>query len=250
MHTEAGLQFLWNYLIAHQNSGGDLSSLDGNALGFLAHCLRGFAYSKAGYLQDLYVSYKLKERRDGFFVEFGATDGMFLSNTYYLETSLGWDGILAEPLPSWNRQLALNRSAGIDKRCVWRESGKTLEFLVARRHPELSSLAGFCESDRHAEARLADAERISVQTISLNDLLLEHDAPHAIDYLSIDTEGSELEILSAFDFERFDVRIITVEHNFTGAREPLRRLLESKGFVREFEMFSRDDDWYFHPQRL
>ena len=250
LHTDAGLLFLWNYLIAHQNAGVAQAPLDGNALAFLAHCLRDFSRSKACYLQDLYATYKLGNRQEGFFVEFGATDGVLLSNTYYLEKCLDWDGILAEPLPDWNRRLVLNRSANIDKRCVWRESGETLEFLVAKRHPELSSLKGFGTADSYAEARLAESETIAVETVSLNDLLIENDAPDTIDYMSIDTEGSELDILDAFDFDRFKVRVMTIEHNFTDARDRIHRLLASKGFVREFEIFSKNDDWYFHPQRV
>lgn len=249
LHTEAGLSFLWDYLIAHRNVAADLS-LDHNSVAFLAHCLKHFSFSKAYHLQDLYVTYKLAGKREGFFVEFGAADGVFLSNTFYLEKHLDWDGILAEPLPEWNRKLLRNRDASIDNRCVWRESGKTLEFVVARAYPELSSLKGFGESDSYAQARKVDSEIIPVETVSLNDLLTEYDAPHTIDYLSIDTEGSEYEILSTFDFERFQVRILTVEHNFTETREPIRQLLQSHGFVREFEIFSKNDDWYFHPDRI
>jgi hypothetical protein len=60
----------------------------------------------------------------------------------------------------------------------------------------------------------------------------------------VDTEGSEFEILQAFDFQKFDVRIITVEHNFTMNRERICALLESRGFLRVFERFSMWDDWY------
>lgn len=250
LHTDAGLLFMWNYLIANQNADPRAGAPNEEAIAFLAHCLRSFSRSKACYLQDLYVTYKLRDKRGGFFVEFGAADGVFLSNTYSLEKSLDWDGILAEPLPEWNRKLLQNRDASIDNRCVWRESGKVLEFNVARAHPELSSLKGFGENDSCAQARAVDSEIILVETVSLNDLLTQYGAPRTIDYLSIDTEGSEYEILSTFDFGRFDVRVITVEHNFTDTREAIRRLLQSHGFVREFEIFSKNDDWYFHPDRV
>ncbi len=250
IHTEGGLTFLWEYLLAHQNVPENFS-IDRNSVGFLAHCLERFPQSKAHLLQDLYVTYKLANKKGGFFVEFGATDGIFLSNTYYLEKNLGWQGVLAEPFPKWRDPLRSNRSAKIDYRCVWRESGKKLEFLAANRYPELSSLKSFAANDLHADARLIDAETLIVETISLNDLLLEHAAPGMIDYLSIDTEGSEFDILDSFDFEKFKIRVITVEHNFKPEiRESIRRLLEAQGFVREFEMFSKADDWYFHPGRL
>ena len=85
----------------------------------------------------------------------------------------------------------------------------------------------------------------------LEDLLIEHGAPADIDYLSVDTEGSELDILSAFDFDRYKVRIITVEHNYRDdVRASIHQLLTTNGFKREFETFTDYDDWYYHPQRL
>jgi FkbM family methyltransferase len=199
----------------------------------------------------MYVTHKLHAKRDGFFVEFGATDGVTLSNTYYLEKSLDWKGIVAEPLATWHAALSANRRAVIDHRCVWWESGKTLDFLAANRYPELSSIAEFAGDDYQASTRAIDATSITVKSVSLNDLLTEHEAPSRIDYLSIDTEGSELDILSAFDFDRFKVSVITVEHNYQpDMRGSIQQLLGAHGFVREFEQFSRFDDWYFHPSRV
>ena len=69
--------------------------------------------------------------------------------------------------------------------------------------------------------------------------LRHHGAPKTIDYLSIDTEGSELEILSAFDFSAYHVRIITVEHNYSPMRGKLHDLLTSNSFTRAFERIFR-----------
>ena len=88
----------------------------------------------------------------------------------------------------------------------------------------------------------------TVETVSLGDLLREHSAPETIDYLSIDTEGSELEILEAFDFQDYRFLAITVEHNHVQEnRERIKNLLESKGYVNVLGNFSRWDDWYLHP---
>jgi hypothetical protein len=82
-----------------------------------------------------------------------------------------------------------------------------------------------------------------VSTISLNDLLAEHAAPLDIDYLSIDTEGSEFEILSSLDFEKYDIKVITCEHNYTPARVKIHDLLASKGYVRTKTDMSQFDYW-------
>ena len=71
--------------------------------------------SKSQLRQDLFVLSRLNFKRGGYYVEFGATNGIDLNNTYLLETEFGWDGILAEPAVCWHRDLKLNRKAAIEK---------------------------------------------------------------------------------------------------------------------------------------
>ncbi|WP_397417282.1 FkbM family methyltransferase [Phenylobacterium sp.] len=209
---------------------------------FIAFCLRHLSESSAQLLQDLWVAYETAEQRGGYFVEFGAVDGVHASNTLYLERHLGWTGILAEPARIAHAALKANRACAIDTRCVWSESGRKLLFnqTVPLVH---STIDSFSAGDMHAASR-EGGERYEVETVSLNDLLAQWEAPTRIDYLSVDTEGSELDILAAFDFDRWDVRLISVEHNFTTAREALLDLLASKGYERRFPALSRVDDWY------
>lgn len=191
--------------------------------------------------QDFFVLNALGWKRDGFFVEFGATDGKTLNNSWLLEKAFGWNGILAEPARVWREALSnAGRSAAIEFDCVWSRSGETLEFLEAD-WAELSTIGDFKTSDGHKRHK---AQSYSVQTISLNDLLIKHQAPAVMDYLSIDTEGSELEILSQLDFARFKFRCITCEHNFGSTRQAIHELLTSHGYQRKFEDISRFDDWY------
>ena len=83
-----------------------------------------------------------------------------------------------------------------------------------------------------------------VETISLLDMLDKFDAPRHIDYLSIDTEGSEYEILRDFDFDKYKFSVITCEHNQTETRDRIYDLLTGKGYVRKMEDLSQQDDWY------
>lgn len=215
----------------------------GNYYEFIEACRK----SRSQLLQDVFVLSQTSFKRGGFFVEFGATDGIELSNTYLLEKHFGWNGILAEPAKCWHQSLQQNRVAALDTSCVWSKSGDLIEFREVEdgknADPSLSTIRQFSKSDRHKKAR-RHAEHYSVQTISLDDLLIRHQAPRMIDYLSIDTEGSEFEILSAFNFASFEIATISCEHNYTANRERIHDLLREYGYRRVLTDFSKFDDWY------
>lgn len=196
--------------------------------------------ARAQIMQDLFALSQLDFKRRGFFVEFGAADGKTLSNSWLLEKRFAWTGILSEPARCWHDALRANRDCRIDTRCVWTATGESIPFTEA---DLFSTASRFVGADRWAGIR-AKGGSYDVPTVSLNDLLVEHDAPAEIDYLSIDTEGSEFEILSRFDFARWRIKVITCEHNFTAIRGPLHDLLASKGYARKFTHLSQHDDWF------
>lgn len=82
--------------------------------------------SKSQINQDIFVLSETSFKRNGYFVEFGATDGITLSNTYLLEKNFDWRGIVAEPLKSKYDILIKNRECHVEDLCVWSESGKVL----------------------------------------------------------------------------------------------------------------------------
>lgn len=212
---------------------------------FLRFVLAHQHEAQAQLFQDLFVGWVYGSKRSGYFVEFGATDGVTLSNTHWLARTLEWRGLLAEPARGWHDALGRNRpDASIDHRCVWKATGERLVFNETP-FRELSTIDALSGNDGHAQARV-QGERYEVATVSLNDLLREHGAPGRIDYLSVDTEGSEADILEAFDWRSTAVGVVTVEHNSTANRDRLHRLLSQQGFRRVFETFSRWDDWYVH----
>jgi FkbM family methyltransferase len=202
--------------------------------------------SRSQLRQDLFVLSETKHTKSGkkgYFVEFGATNGIDLSNTYLLETKFSWTGILAEPGRVWEKKLKKNRpNASIETLCVWKDSNSKLMFNETDT-PELSTVDSFSYKDGHGNAR-SRGKKYEVQTISLYDLLIKHHAPKYIDYLSIDTEGSEFEILKAFNFNEFSFGVISVEHNYTTQRELIFALLTSHGYKRKYENISEFDDWY------
>jgi FkbM family methyltransferase len=233
-------QHLFNALRLSRVSVDRLQSVD--ELHLLAYIFNNVARSHSQILQDIWVCYELREAREGYFVEFGATNGITNSNSALLEREYGWRGLLAEPNPVWHADLRRNRRAALDLRCVAARTGEQVEFLAVE-EAELSTMAAYANQDHFADIR-SHAPRISVETVSLDDLLAAHQAPTTIDYMSIDTEGSEFEILSAFDFNRWQVRLFSIEHNHTEREKDIDALLARHGYLRVFHEFSQWDGWY------
>ncbi|CAN2171364.1 Methyltransferase FkbM [Candidatus Nanopelagicaceae bacterium] len=199
--------------------------------------------SKSQIFQDLMIiatSNNLERLHNFYFVEFGATNGISLSNTYMFEKVFHANGIVAEPARIWQSDLRSNRRCEISNECVWESSGKYLEFVEAS-NPDLSGLTGY-ENSNHEPS---DSRKYQVKTISLLDLLQVNEAPKRIDFLSIDTEGSEFEILKSFDFQKYQFLTIVCEHNYGKNRASIKNLLESKGYKRRHKIVSFFDDWYF-----
>jgi FkbM family methyltransferase len=205
--------------------------------------LKNRAMSQLG--QELWVLENTHYKRGGFFVEFGATNGILLSNTYLLEKEFGWNGICAEPNPTYYEELEKNRLCILSPECIGATTGEEVEFIFADAFGGMAKDAGL---DEHCLKRQAfrDAGQTAVlTTISLNDFLNTHNSPKTIDYLSVDTEGSEFSILEAFPFNQWDIKFITVEHNFTEQRASIRSLLESNGYKCHEAQW---DDWYYKSE--
>lgn len=163
----------------------------------------------------------------GWFVEAGAHDGVGDSQTLALEKA-GWRGLCVEPSRAF-AGLKEHRECCVDDRPLWYKSGhRTYWREVAGGAVELSGLyGGFCDHwDRESRPH-ADDLRI---TVGLTDLLVDYGAPSVIEFLCLDTEGSELSILAGHDFDRFLFKFVAVEHNgVERKRTALLKLLERVG---------------------
>jgi FkbM family methyltransferase len=199
-------------------------------------------YSQIG--QDIEVLKFYNYKRNGFFIEIGASNGITFSNTYLLEKKYDWKGICVEPIPKQFEQLCKNREKSLCyKEAVYNETNKQIVFDIANNSDMLSGISS--NIDCHTKAVNANKTQIMVTTITLNDLLEKSNAPHYIDYLSLDTEGSELEILKSVDFQQYTFGLIDVEHNYVEPRRTqIRDLLLSNGYlyIRENQF----DDCYRH----
>jgi FkbM family methyltransferase len=194
--------------------------------------------------QDIFALYH-RQDSPGYFVEFGSLDGIDTSNTYLLEKHHGWTGILAEPLPRFHEDLRRNRTCIIEPRCVFSHSGDVVQFGEVEDFPAVSTLIS--HKDQHSmwkEKRQTNKVH-DVVTVSLDDMLDEHNAPAVIDYLSIDTEGSEYTILSAYSFKR-PFNTMTVEYANREEREKLFNLLTAHKYIRAHANLSQWEDWYVY----
>jgi hypothetical protein len=199
--------------------------------------------SKSQLRQDLMVVAQTGFKRGGYFVEIGATDGYTLSNSFLLEQEFDWTGILVEPGRAWGTEIYYKRPHSlISTDCVWDKSNQLLSFIETK-DPEYSTTSINWNKSHKSGSKIVN--RYEVRTTSLIDLLINNKAPEYIDYLSIDTEGSELRIMEAFDFSKFSFGIISIEHNYGKNRELIYNLLSNVGYKRRFQNISQWDDWYF-----
>lgn len=182
-------------------------------------------------------------RRGGYFVDLACSDGVTINNTLFMERYLGWSGILIEPNPAFHETLRATRHAAISTRVIAAERG-VAKFRLDNR--ELGGIVGegFDNSQRVRGAELASAEIVEVSTVPLVEVLEEHDAPREIDYLSLDVEGAEWEVLRGFPFDRYQFACMTIE------RPPLELdlLLDGHGYLQV--RTQQYDAFYIHRDHL
>ena len=205
--------------------------------------------------QDAFASFLIGGKFEKTFLEFGATDGLKLSNSYLLEKFFNWRGVLSEPSPQWHESLKKNRkNTEIITDCIWKESGKQLDFFMSD-VGEASTLKDFVDSDlasmpENTKLRKKGGKTISVETMSLNDIVKNNFNGICPSYISIDTEGSEYEILKPFDLDKFRPKLFTIEHNHTENESKIDDLLIPKGYVRIFRELTAFDAWYIPAEIL
>ena len=78
-------------------------------------------------------------------------------------------------------------------------------------------------------------------------MLDKHNCPDVIDYISIDTEGSELSILQNYDFSR-KFKVISVEHNETFNRGPIEEIFRDNGYIQVLQEESKWDAWFLSKE--
>ncbi len=192
-------------------------------------------YSQYG--QDEIVDSILKEKTNGVYVDIGAHDGVSFSNSYFFEEERDWTGVCFEPNPEVFKQLSASRMSSKDCHLVNAGVGiidGTMSFCKCTGSTEM--LSGFIDLydvrhlqriDNEIALNGGSRELIDVKVVRLNEYLSGIGINH-IDYLSIDTEGGEQEILESIDFSKISVSVVSVENNYGSPN--MRTYMESNGF--------------------
>ena len=185
-----------------------------------------------------------QDRRDGFFLDVGCAWPKRHSNTYYLESELGWSGIGVDALPEYARRWKNQRPrAKFFNYLVGDRSGSVETFFRAPKLPGISSV----RPRESFSGKKVDYEEIKIPTITLTKLL-DDNAVVKIDLLSMDIEGAEMPALAGFDIDRFRPQLVCIERYHAG-RENILRYFAAHGYEHLDRYLPYDGlNYYFAPK--
>ena len=203
---------------------------------------------KSQLFQDKWVIMMIQGKQRGVFLEIGSTDGVELNNTFCLEKNFSWSGICVEPNPDFFQKLCENRTAITFPYAFYKQSGQIVEFIP---NGVFGTISKFSYSDHHASKRekfVAEQSTIKVITACPEDILSLYNFPKYFDFLSLDVEGAELDILESIILSEWYPALACVEHNYVADRRlEIFELFSSYGYQR---MECKWDDWYYNLEVL
>lgn len=173
------------------------------------------------YCQDKSLENSIfKGYKKGVFVDVGAYDGVDINNTLYFETTNNWRGINIEPIDKVYKRLESNRKKSINIKAAISDEEELIEYIIF--NDKLEMLSGIKKNYSDIQNIRIDSEMGSLQeefkttelikTKRLETILDEHNILH-INYLSIDVEGSELNVVKSINYEKVFIDVIGFENN-------------------------------------
>ena len=170
-------------------------------------------------------------RQTGFFIDIGAHDGVSLSNTKSFEEK-GWHGICVEPIPHVYDVCRASRAHVVNAACVGDERTE-IELRVDR--SGLFAGAQTDESlakDKYREWDMGDPEFETLMVPAMRAAELITPTTPPIDFLTVDVEGSEIEVLKGFDLARNRPRVLVLEALTDPERDALDSYVGGFGYRR------------------
>jgi FkbM family methyltransferase len=183
----------------------------------------------------------------GYFLDIGACHPKKYSNTWLLQHRYNWSGLLIEANDGLAAILKADRSSN-NVRVIEAAAGEVASEEMLIEYGPLSSLQRTAQSDIYAKYRSKrnisqNLRTVSVRTIA--EILETESVPKCIEFLSIDIEGADLEVLKAFPFAKYEVRMICIEHNFNDTvQSGITDYLSSIGYIQECKKWSSIDSWF------
>ena len=187
--------------------------------------------------QDKYLEENIfKGYKNGFYVDVGAHDGISINNTLYFDKNNNWTGINIEPIKNVFDKLVNNRPNNINLNCaVCNNDGET-DFLCNTGYTEMISgikrhfdIRHFNRLQHENKIMGSTTEVIKVKTKKLETILDENNIKR-INYLSIDVEGAEFEVIKSINFDKVFIDVIGFENNYNNISVPIVDYLQKKGF--------------------
>lgn len=183
------------------------------------------------YGEDYLLWHFFDFRPRGFFLDIGAHDGVSLSNTMSFEEH-GWAGICVEPIPEVFERCRQVRTRVVNAACVAGD-----ETSVELRVDRSGLFAGVGTDEAHAERSYAefgigDPGFYTVKVPALRAAALLHDDDPPIDFVSIDVEGTEIDVLRGLDLHRNQARVLVIEALTEAALDALDAYLAPFGYRR------------------
>jgi FkbM family methyltransferase len=184
---------------------------------------------------------KLISKQNGFYVEVGANDGRSSSNTYYLERKFAWNGILIEPILHKHFESKIHRDSNSNEfiygACVsenYESESIKLYYSNLMTSPDYGKGQENANKGKTFLSNKEEVVPIWAPALTLKSIMAESNVSH-IDFLSIDVEGGELEVLEGFDWTSTTVDLILIEST---RNSPALQLLLDKGFIHLVDMIN------------
>jgi FkbM family methyltransferase len=179
-----------------------------------------------------FVQRYFHNKKNGFYIDVGAYDGITYSNTLDLDNGLSWKGICIEPIPEIYDKLVKNRSNAECINVAAGKENKDVEFWHVEGYAEMLSGIASCYDGAHIARINNEIKRYggSIKKIKINIIMLKDIINKPVDYLSIDAEGSELNVIKGLDIYSNRPKLISLEDN--GYTNDPFLFLESNGYKR------------------
>ena len=210
-----------------------LKSIESNSLLLDLHIMSntyGLDF-KGQYGQDIIAYLCLKNKKNGFYIDIGAYDGIRLSNTYIFE-KLGWKGFCVEASPKNFEALQKNRKCDLYNCAVSSKNVGKAKFLTST--VGVLDVLDTHNTEGHKKRIEKESDKnmeyVEVDTMTFEELMSNYKDINHIDFMSLDIEGGELDVLKSIDFDKYSFGLITVEYNDN--YDEILELMNSKGYKK------------------